>query len=154
MSEIQGNCSFCSLACPLVLRGGERGPIFTKDSVVTLDWDRSADSKYGGSLCARGNAVVEFMSHPKRLNYPFVLGERSTLDAAIQETAKNLAAVKEESGGGSIGILLGDNLTAEEAALSVRFARDVLGTERIALFAPDDVPLFRARLTCDLSSPW
>jgi NADH-quinone oxidoreductase subunit G len=151
MSEMRGNCSFCSLACPLVIRGGARGPVFTKDSVLALDWDKGEDSKYGGSLCARGNAVVEFVSHPRRLNYPFVLGERTTLDAAIVEAAKNLGSVKEEYGGGSIGILLGENLTNEEAALCVRFAREVLGTENIALFAPDDVPVFRAHTACDLS---
>ena len=152
MSEIKGYCSFCSLACPLILRGGTRGPIFTTNAILSLDWDAGADSKYGGSLCARGNAVVEFVSHPRRLNYPFILGERSTLDAAIKEAAKSLSAIKEESGGGSIGILLGDNLTNEEAALSVKFATDVLGTDHIALFAPDDMPLFRAHTTCDLSS--
>ena len=151
MNEMRGNCSLCSLACPLILRGGERGPIFTKDTLLSLDWDKSGDSKYAGSLCARGNAIVEFISHPKRLNYAFVLGERTTLEAAIQEAAKNLAAIKEESGGGSIGILLGDNLTNEEAALSVRFAREVLGTDNVALFAPDDIPFFRVHMTCDLS---
>lgn len=151
MSEMQGYCSFCSLACPLVFRGGERGPIFGQDSILTLDWDKGGDSKYGGSLCARGNAVIEFVTHADRLNYPFVLGERSRLDAAIVETARNLAAIKEESGGDSIGILLGDNLTNEEAALCVRFAREVLGTDNIGLFAPDDIPLFRAYRTCDLS---
>lgn len=151
MSEIRGNCSFCSLACPLILRGGRRGPIFTKDALLTLDWDTSEDSKYGGSLCARGCAVAEFVGHPKRINYPFVLGERSTLEAAITETAKSLAAVKKESGGDGIGMLLGDNLTTEEAALCVRFAREVLETENIALFAPDDIPIFRARAACDLA---
>lgn len=151
MSDMRGYCSFCSLACPLVFRGGDRGPIFGRNSVLTLDWDKSDDSKYGGSLCARGNAVIEFITHPDRLNYPFVLGERSTLDAAIVETARNLSAIKDESGGDSIGILLGDNLTNEEAALCVRFAREVLGTNNIALFAPDDIPLFRAHLACDLS---
>jgi len=33
----------------------------------------------------------------------------------------------------------------------VSFARDVLGTNNISLFAPDDAPLFRAYLTRDLS---
>ncbi|MCK4235895.1 MAG: hypothetical protein KAX38_02170, partial [Candidatus Krumholzibacteria bacterium] len=82
MSEIHGNCSFCSLACPLVIKGGERGPIFGGESVLALEWDASEGSKYGGSLCVRGNAVVEFAGHPKRLNYPFVMGERSVFDAA------------------------------------------------------------------------
>ena len=75
MSEIRNNCSICSLACPLILSGGGRSPIFTNESVLKLDWDDSEDSKYGGSLCARGAAMVEFISHPDRPNYPFVLGE-------------------------------------------------------------------------------
>lgn len=151
MKDMLGNCSFCSLACPLVFRGGERGPIFTKDSILSLDWDKSDDSKYGGSLCARGNAAVEFITHAKRINYPLVLGERSTIEAAIRETAKNLSAVKEEFGSESIGVLLGENLTNEESALALRFAHDVLETDAIALFAPDDIPLFRAYLGCGLS---
>jgi anaerobic selenocysteine-containing dehydrogenase len=136
----------------MVLRGGERGPIYTGESFLTLDWDKSEDSKYGGSLCARGNAVVEFITHAKRLNYPFVLGERTSFQAAVKETAKNLAAIKEESGADSIGILVGENVTNEEAALALRFAREVLGTKNISLFAPDDTPVFRAHLGCDLTT--
>ena len=151
MSEIRSNCSICSLACPLILKGGERSPIFTNDSILQLDWDESEDSKYGGSLCARGAAMVEFVSHPDRLNYPYVLGERSEYGAAVKETARNLSAVKESAGGDAIGVLIGDNLTNEEAALALKFARDVIGTENIALMAPDDVPSFRAWTGYDLS---
>ncbi len=152
MSEINNYCSLCSLACPLVLRGGKRSPSFTKDSILSIDWDETEGSKFGGSLCARGNSAVEFLSHPKRLNYPFVLGKRSTFDAAVKETAKNLESVKADSGADSIGVLIGENLTNEEAALALKFARDVIGTSYIELFAPDDKPLFSAHLGCDLSS--
>jgi anaerobic selenocysteine-containing dehydrogenase len=151
MKELKGNCSLCSLACPLVIAGGERGPIFGKDALLSVDWDRSAGSKYGGSLCARGNAVAEFLSHPQRMNYPFMLGERTTIGAAVRETAKSLADVKAAHGAGSIGMLLGENLTVEEASLASRFAREVVGTDNIALFAPDDAPLFRAHLARDFS---
>ncbi len=151
MREILSNCSFCSLACPVVIRGGEKGPIFGEGGLLSLDWDTREDSKYGGSLCARGNAIVEFISHAKRINYPFILGERATLEASLEETAKSLTAIKNESGAGSIAVLIGDNLTNEEASLALRFAREVLGTENVALFAPDDIPVFRAHLGCDLS---
>jgi anaerobic selenocysteine-containing dehydrogenase len=151
MREIKGNCSFCSLACPVVFRGGERGPIFGESSLLALEWDKSEGSKYGGSICARGNAIVEFITHQDRVNSPWILGERSTLGAAINETAKNLTAIKEEFGGDKIGLLIGDNLTIEEAVLARSFAQKVLGTENIALFAPDDAPLFRAHTGCDLS---
>jgi formate dehydrogenase major subunit len=151
MREIKGNCSLCSLACPLVFRGGEKGPVFGEESLLTLEWDKSEDSKYGGSLCARGNAIVEFISHPERVNYPWILGERSTLYAAVSETAKNLTAIKEEFGSDKIGILIGENLTNEEAALALRFAGDVLGTDNVALFAPDDMPVMRAYAGCDLA---
>ena len=151
MKELKAHCSFCSLACPLVLRGGERTPIFTGESLLSVDWDAGKDSKFGGSLCARGNSVAEFLTHPRRVNYPFVLGERSNITAAVSEAARSLAEVKKEFGADSIGVLLGENLTIEEAGLAVSFARDVLGTNNISLFAPDDAPLFRAYLTRDLS---
>ena len=151
MKELKANCSFCSLACPLILRGGERRPIFTGESLLSVDWDKEPGSKFGGSLCARGGAVAEFLSHPQRVNYPFVLGERSNITAAVRETAKNLADIKKEYGNDSIGIFLGENLTIEETGLAVSFARDVIGTSNIALFAPDDVPIFRAHLGRDFS---
>jgi anaerobic selenocysteine-containing dehydrogenase len=151
MKELKANCSFCSLACPLILRGGERQPIFTAESIMSVDWDKGKDSKFGGSLCARGNAVAEFLTHPRRVNYPFILGERSTISAAVRETAKSLADIAKESGGDAIGVLLGENLTNEEAALAASFARDVLHTSNVALFAPDDTPLFRAYLARDFS---
>ena len=149
--ELKTNCPLCSLACPLVLRGGERAPIFTGESLLAVEWDREKDSKYGGSLCARGNALAELLGHPQRVNYPFILGERAGLAAAVQEAAKGLAAVKQEHGADSTGVILGENLTNEEAGLAVKFAREVLGTNNIALFAPDDAPLFRAYLERDCS---
>jgi predicted molibdopterin-dependent oxidoreductase YjgC len=151
MREIKGNCSLCSLACPLVFRGGARSPIFGEGSLLSLDWDTAGDSKYGGSLCARGSAMVEFVSHPERVNYPWILGERSVMHAAISETAKNLTAIKEEFGSDKIGILIGENLTVEEALLARAFAKQALGNENIALFAPDDKPTFAAYSGCDLS---
>lgn len=151
MKELKGNCSLCSLACPLVIAGGERGPIFGPDALHSVDWDRSPGSKFGGSLCARGNAAAELLSHPRRINYPFMLGERTSIAAAVRETARSLADVKAAHGAGSIGVLLGENLTIEEAALAARFARETLGTGNIALFAPDDAPLFRAHLARDFS---
>ncbi len=151
MREIKGNCSLCSLACPLVFRGGEKGPVFGEESMLSLEWDKSEGSKYGGSLCARGNSIVEFVSHPERVNYPWILGERSTLYAAVSETAKNLTAIKEEFGSDKIGILIGENLSNEEAALALGFAGDVLGTDNVALFAPDDMPVMRAYSGCDLT---
>lgn len=151
MREIKGNCSFCSLACPLVFRGGGRSPVFGEESLLALDWDASEGSKYGGSLCVRGSAAVEFVSHPDRVNYPWILGERSVMHAAVSETAKNLIAIKEEFGSDKIGLLIGENLTVEEVALARMFAEKVLGTENVALFAPDDMPVFRAYTGCDLS---
>lgn len=126
--------------------------MFGSESLLTLDWDTGEGSKYGGSLCARGSAAVEFVSHPDRMNYPWILGERSVMHAAVSETAKNLIAIKEEFGSDKIGLLIGDNLTVEEASLARMFAKEVLGTENVALFAPDDMPIFRGYTGCDLSS--
>jgi predicted molibdopterin-dependent oxidoreductase YjgC len=95
--------------------------------------------------------MVEFVSHPDRLNYPLVLGERTSYEAAVKEAARTLSAIKNEAGGDAIGVLVGENLTNEEAALAVKFAREVIGTDKIALMAPDDVPLFRAWTGMDLS---
>lgn len=151
MKEIAANCSLCSLACPLIFTGLERSPIFTGQALLAVEWDSRPDSKFGGSLCARGNALAEFVSHPKRLNYPFILGERTTIDAAVKEVAKNIKAAKDESGGSSIGVLIGENLTNEEAKLALKFAHEVLETENIALFAPDDAPVIRGYFQYDVS---
>jgi len=152
MREIKANCSFCSLACPLIFKGGVRAPVFTAESLMSVDWDRSEGSEYQGSLCARGNAAASFVSSPERLNYPLVLGERTDFAAAVKEAASELSSIKEKEGSGSIGVLLGGNLTAEEACLAGKFAREVLETEKVMLMAPDDVPLFRGWFQSDLSS--
>jgi len=151
MSEKKANCVFCSLACPMIFKGGSRGAVFTDDAILSVDWDKSEDNPYEGSLCARGNALAEFVSSPERLNYPFVIGERTGFEAAVKEAASSLKAVKEESGPESIGLIAGGNLTTEEAALAYKFGQEVLGTENVGLLAPDDVPLFRGWTGCDLS---
>ncbi|MBD3178108.1 MAG: molybdopterin-dependent oxidoreductase [Candidatus Latescibacteria bacterium] len=152
MREIKANCSFCSLACPLIFRGGKRGPVFTGEALLSVDWDKSEESEYEGSLCARGNAAASFVSSPDRLNYPFVLGERTDFEAAVKEAASELSSIREKEGSDSIGILLGGDLTEEEASMAVRFAREVLETDNIMMLAPDDTPLLRGWYQSELSS--
>ncbi len=125
--------------------------MFGDEDILTLEWDKSEDSRYGGSLCARGNGVKELIATGQRLNYPFVLGDRTNLEAAVREAAGQLKEIIDDSGGDSISMLLSDNLTVEETALALEFADRVLGTRYIDIMSPDDVAVFRAYLDYDLS---
>jgi len=126
-------CPFCCLQDGLRVEGGGFAPLFGEDSLLHLDYD-STDEVNQGSLCSRGNSVIEFLEHPQRLLAPSFRGKEIGWEEAHRVMKSKL--------GKGISLLLGPNLTLEEAWLAKELVNSS-GLNRIAHLAPDDGEAFQ-----------
>jgi anaerobic selenocysteine-containing dehydrogenase len=129
----KGICPFCCLQDGLRVEGGEFAPIFGENSLLHLNYDLD-DRVNEGSLCSRGNSVIELLQHSQRLIAPYFQGK----EIDWTEVHKVMTAKL----GKGTSILLGPNLTLEEAWLA-RELSSSLGLDAVAHLAPDDGEAFQ-----------
>jgi len=132
-------CPFCSMGCRWRVARARSSSYLGEPGVATLDYADGGPNR--GSLCAKGNLSLELMSHPRRLEAPRLRtagGARSAgWDEALAAAGERLAEIRAAHGGRSIGLLLGPQLTDEEAVAASRLAR-ALGTPHVDLCEPED----------------
>lgn len=129
----KGICPFCCLQDGLRIEGGELAPLFGEDSLLRLDY-ASGDRVNHGSLCSRGNSVIELLEHPLRLVAPSFQGKETDWGEAHR--------VMESKLGKGVYVLLGPNLTLDEAWLAKNLAGS-WGLQGVAHLAPDDGEAFQ-----------
>ncbi len=105
-----------------------------------------------GSLCPKGNAVLEVLNHPDRLQYPMKKTnggwERISWDEALDLVAERLRTTRDSRSADSLGFLASAKCTNEENYLFQKLAR-LLGTNNVdhcarLCHAPTVVGLARA----------
>jgi formate dehydrogenase alpha subunit len=105
-----------------------------------------------GSLCPKGNAVLEVLNHPDRLQYPMKKTnggwERISWDEALDLVAERLRSIRDSRSADSLGFLASAKCTNEENYLFQKLAR-LLGTNNVdhcarLCHAPTVVGLARA----------
>ena len=133
-------CPFCSMGCTWRLGHADAPAYLGEPGVPTLDYSTDAGPNRG-SLCAKGNLSLELMTHPRRLESP-LLREDGRLrpagwDEALAFVGDRVEQVRAVHGGAAVGLLLGPQLTNQEAEAAVRLAR-TLGTPHVDLCEPED----------------
>lgn len=106
-------CCHCEARCGVVVEVDETGP-------VSITGDR-ADPVSRGFICVRGQAAIEYLSDPGRLNVPLKrTGRRGSgafeevsWDQALDEIAAQLLRFAEESGPESVAFLQGRQFGAD-----------------------------------------
>jgi formate dehydrogenase alpha subunit len=105
-----------------------------------------------GSLCPKGNAVLEVLNHPDRLQYPMKKTnggwERISWDEALDLVAERLRTTRDSRSADSLGFLASAKCTNEENYLFQKLGR-LLGTNNVdhcarLCHAPTVVGLARA----------
>lgn len=125
--ETRTICPYCGVGCGLILESAG-------DRVIGLKADPTHPVSRG-TLCPKGATAHEFIHHPDRLNAPLVGrgGARRpvTWDEALTEAAQGFARIAREHGPKAVGVLSSARATVEENYLAQKFARTVLGTDRV-----------------------
>jgi formate dehydrogenase major subunit len=119
------NCGFCSLACPITVKGFGGDRYYIASSGIP-----------GEYLCRYGRYGHELFIKQRRITEPLVrrgnTGRHIGLREAQIETAAGLKRVAEKYGQEKIGVFVSPELTNEELYLAARIAREGLGTNNIA----------------------
>ena len=132
MNHVSTVCTHCADGCKVTL--GVRQVNDGSEIVRANNRDKSGIN--GDFLCAKGRFGFDFVESPERLTKPLVRNaegklEPATWEHALRFAAEKIKAVRDNKGGGAIGVI-GSNLsTNEENYLLQKFARTVLGTNNI-----------------------
>ncbi|TYB33114.1 MAG: molybdopterin-dependent oxidoreductase [Flexistipes sinusarabici] len=134
LESTYSTCGFCSCGCTVVVDHQD-------NEVFRISEDPEAGINHG-FLCAKGRFGFELFNSTKRKSKPMIKGksgfsEKEYTDA-IDFSADKIAKIKEEHGPESIGVIVSPRLTNEEAFLSQKFGRDVIGTNNIYSFETAD----------------
>lgn len=119
-------CPYCGCGCGLYLRvedGIAKNIEYMEDHPVT-----------GGALCPKGNASLEVIYHPDRLQHPLKRQGSDWIkigwDEALRLTADGLKGVRDAQGAGALGFLASAKCTNEENYLFQKLAR-LMGTNNV-----------------------
>lgn len=113
-------CIYCSLCCEVTYERED---------------DKAIPSQEEGRFCARACVVADLSDHPLR-SYVAELRrkvklEPTELDEVVGWLKKELEGAEENA-----AVLLDGNTTNENLSAGVRFAREVIGTENLAIYLP------------------
>jgi NADH-quinone oxidoreductase subunit G len=149
LNRTTSTCSFCSDGCQFSV-GSRRGEVMR---VVARD--RYVNGHNGEFLCIKGRFAHPFVNHEERLRTPLVRYKKggrlvpATWEEAVRFASEKLKAVIDTHGGGSVGVVGSPRLTNESNWAMLKFAREVLGTDKYtATEAFSLVPFFE-----NLSAP-
>ncbi|MGB5615911.1 MAG: molybdopterin-dependent oxidoreductase, partial [Desulfobacterales bacterium] len=122
-------CPYCGVGCNLELSLDENGrPI--KSGAAGRNPELNA--KYA---CVKGFTVHELLNHPERLTQPYIRKadqlELVSWNEAIQFASRRLKQISRKYGPESIGMLCSGKILNEEAYLSQKFQRAVVGNNHV-----------------------
>jgi len=122
-------CPYCGVGCNLELTLDENGrPIKSRASGRNVE----LNSKY---LCVKGFTVHELLNHPERLTMPYLrMADKLELvswEKAITYATRGLQDIINMHGPESVGLLCSGKILNEEAYLSQKFQRAVIGSNNI-----------------------
>ena len=122
-------CPYCGVGCNLDLKLGENNrPV--KSSATGRNAELNV--KYA---CVKGFTVHELLNHPERLTQPYLRKadklELVSWETAIAAATRGLQITIEKYGPQSVGMLCSGKILNEEAYLSQKFQRAVIGNNNI-----------------------
>jgi len=139
----KNRCLFCSLGCGFIIET-------EFDEAVALEYDVE-DDVGKGSLCAKGNYMLELINHPMRLAEPRMGGKSRGWKEVLDVTAGRL---KPYAGTAGVGLILDGDASTEDIITAQFFAERCLGNKRIAVHFPTgDDAVYRALASADIPNP-
>jgi predicted molibdopterin-dependent oxidoreductase YjgC len=120
-------CSYCGTGCGVLFE--------VVDNSIKATWPLKSHPVNQGKLCIKGWHLHEHINSFMRLKAPRVKENgrfvKATWEEAIRIVARRLAAIKEQYGPDSIGVLVSAKISNEENYLAQKFARAVIGTNNV-----------------------
>ena len=152
LSRTTSTCAFCSDGCQFSV-GSRRGEVMR---VVARD--RYVNGHNGEFLCIKGRFAHPFVNHEERLRTPLVRYKKggrlvpATWEEAIRFAAQKFQEVKDAHGGGAIGVVGSPRLTNEANWALLKFAREVVGTDKYTATEAFSLAAFFENLSAPLAT--
>ena len=125
-ASVRSHCPYCAFQCGLVATVEEGSVEVRPDEGFAVN---------RGQMCIKGMTAGDLLDHPDRLRTPLVRSRgqlvEASWDAALDELAARLDAIRERHGADANGVFGSGALTNEKAYLLGKFARVALGTANI-----------------------
>jgi len=122
--EVKTICPHCSVGCGIYL-GLDKGRIVS----VCGDGESPVNQ---GSLCAKGRfGIAEYVQHPQRLSTPLVRRNGKLVEASWDEALNTVAVELAKYKGEQFGLITSWDCTNEDAYVTQKFARAVMGTNNV-----------------------
>jgi formate dehydrogenase major subunit len=119
-------CTYCGVGCSF--------DIWTKDRHI-LKVEPSEGAANNISTCVKGKFGWDFVNSPERLKVPLIREgngfREASWEEALQLVANRLTAIKAAHGPDAIGLVASSKCSNEEAYLTQKLARAVVGTNNI-----------------------
>lgn len=128
-SNIPIVCPYCGVGCNLELTLDENG---RPNKSRASGRNPELNGKY---LCVKGFTVHELLNHPERLSQPYIRKvdklELVSWDEAMEAATDSLKKIIAKHGPESVGMLCSGKILNEEAYLSQKFQRAVIGNNNV-----------------------
>ncbi len=121
-------CPHCPVGCPAWVTG--------RDGRIVRTEGRPVPERDWGWLCDRGRFGYDFGYVPQRLTVSRLQGQDAPAALATREVGRWFGESLARYGPDSVGFIIGGMHSAEEARQLSAFARDVVGTSRLAISRP------------------
>lgn len=118
-------CPHCPVGCTSKVTARE-------GRVIRMEGRPIPDREWGW-LCDRGRFGYDFGYHPDRLLTSWVQGVETSAAMATRQVGQWIQETINQDGGSAVGVIMGGTHTTEEAYQVQRFAREVIGTENLAI---------------------
>ncbi len=136
-------CLLCSMGCGFFIES-------LYDEAVNLEYDLD-DPVNGGTLCSKGNYVLELLNHPLRLTESMTDGKSISWKDSFNKIS---AEIKPYINKSEVGLIIGGDASTEDAAMAKLFAEQVLKRGRFAVhFATSDDIVYRALVSSGIPNP-
>jgi NADH-quinone oxidoreductase subunit G len=146
MNHVGTICTHCGDGCKTTL-GVRRND--TGAEIVRGD-NRDKSGINGDFLCVKGRYAFDFAHHKERLTQPLIRKNGkltpATWEEAFELIGKKFREVRDQNGGGAIGVVGSNRTTNEENYLLSKFARVVLKTNNVDHHRTADYPALAAAL--------
>ena len=146
MNHVSTICTHCGDGCKTTL--GVR-QCDTGTEIVRGD-NRDKSGINNDFLCIKGRYAFDFAYHKERLMQPLIRKNGkltpATWEEAFERIGKRFREIRDQDGGGAIGVIGSNRTTNEENYLLSKFARVVLKTNNVDHHRTADYPALAAAL--------
>src|SRR5688500_193793 len=124
--DVKTLCPYCGVGCGLIATTDGR-------RVLRVRGDPDHPANFG-RVCPKGGTVAQTINVSTRLRHPMVRAAGSDAfavvprQAAVNQAAERLAAIRDAHGPEAIAFYLSGQLTTEAQYIAGKFAKGVLGT--------------------------